>query len=131
MTNVSVDTHELRAFAADLTRLPGELSRHAIPVVEKGAHNIKKQMQAELDKSSNLGIRKVAATVTYDVARNGDNDIEAEIGPDKDLHGNLANIAYFGTWKGGGHTPDPVGALEAEIPNFEGALGDLVEELWG
>jgi hypothetical protein len=68
--------------------------------------------------------------VNYDLETDG-GELVAEIGPDKDLSGNLANIAYFGTWKGGGTVPDPVGALEAEAPNFEKALGDLVEELFG
>lgn len=127
---VEIDTSELRSFAADLTNFPGQLRRHLRPVVSRGAGNIQRQMQANLQGSSNAGIRHVARTVTFNVMDDAGDSIGAEIGPTKPS-GALANIAYFGTWKGGGTVADPVTALEAEVPRFEQALLDKVAEVWG
>ena len=130
MSDVSIDMSEVREFAADLTRIPGELSRHAIPVLSKGALNIKKTMAADFLASSNKGFRYVGSTVNYDLETDG-GELVAEVGPDKDLSGNLANVAIFGTARGGGTVADPVEALDAEAPRFEKALADLAEELFG
>jgi hypothetical protein len=127
--DVSVDVSEVREFAADLTRIPGELGRHLIPVLSKGALNIKNQMREDFAASGNAGFRYVGRTVSYDMETEG-SELSAEIGPDKPS-GALANVAIFGTARGGGTVPDPREALEAEAPVFEKALGDLVEELFG
>ena len=129
MSDVSVDMSEVRSFAADLTMIPGELSRHAIPVLSKGALNIKNTMRADFQTSGNKGFRYVGSTVNYDLHTDG-GELEAEIGPDKPS-GALANVALFGTWKGGGTVADPQHALDEEAPRFEQALGDLAEELFG
>lgn len=127
MSGVEIDTSEVRQFAADATRLPGELSRWLRPAVSKGALNIKRAMQADLKASGNAGIRHVARSISYDLI-DGDNTVEAEIGPDKPS-GALANIAYFGTSKGGGHTRDPIEALNEEAAAFEKAIADIVEDI--
>ncbi len=129
MSGVEIDTSEVRQFAADATRLPGELSRWLRPAVSKGALNIKRAMQQDLQQSGNAGIRHVARSISYDLI-DGDNTVEAEIGPDKPS-GALANIAYFGTSKGGGHTRDPIEALNEEAAAFEKAIADIVEDIWG
>lgn len=129
MSGVEIDTSEVRQFAADATRLPGELSRWLRPAVSKGALNIKRAMQQDLKQSGNAGIRHVARSISYDLIDTGAT-VEAEIGPDKPS-GALANIAYFGTSKGGGHTRDPIEALNEESAAFEKAIADIVEELWG
>lgn len=129
MSGVEIDTSEVRQFAADATRLPGELSRWLRPAVSKGALNIKRAMQQDLQQSGNAGIRHVARSISYDLI-DGDGTVEAEIGPDKPS-GALANIAYFGTSKGGGHTRDPIEALNEEAAAFEKAITEIVEEIWG
>ena len=129
MPEVSIDAHEVRELAADFTRVPGELSRHAIPVLSKGALNIKNQMRESFEASGNAGFRYVGRTVSYDLATEG-SELSAEIGPDKPS-GALANVAIFGTPRGGGTVADPREALEAEAPRFEKALADLAEELFG
>lgn len=129
MSGVEIDTSEVRQFAADATRLPGELSRWLRPAVSKGALNIKRAMQADLKASGNAGLRHVARSISYDLI-DGDGTVEAEIGPDKPS-GALANIAYFGTSKGGGHTRDPIEALNEEAAAFEKAIADIVEDIWG
>lgn len=130
MADVSADMSEVRSFAADLTRIPGELSRHAIPVLSRGALNIKQAMAADFRASSDKGFRYVGSTVNYDLHTDGP-ELSAEVGPDKDLSGNLANVAIFGTARGGGTVADPQHALDEEAPNFERALADLAEELFG
>lgn len=129
MPEVSIDAHEVRELAADFTRIPGELSRHAIPVLSKGALNIKNQMRESFEASGNAGFRFVGRTVSYDLHTEG-NELSAEIGPTKP-EGALANVAIFGTPRGGGTVADPREALEAEAPRFEKALADLAEELFG
>lgn len=130
MSGVEIDTSELRAFAADMSRLPGELSRHLIPTVKRGAVNVKNQMITDLQESGNAGFRYVGRTVSFDMIDTGGAEVGAEIGPAKP-DGGLANIAYFGTYKGGGTVRDPLEALMEEAPRFEKALGDIVEDLWG
>ena len=130
MPEISVDAHELRSFAVDMTRMPGVLSRHAVPVLSRGALNIKRQMAADFEASGNAGFRHVGRTVSYDLTTDSATELSAEIGPDKPS-GALANVAVFGTSRGGGTVPDPREALDAEAPRFEKAIGDLVEEVWG
>ena len=129
MPEISIDAHEVRELAADFTRVPGKLSRHAIPVLSRGALNIKNQMRESFEASGNAGFRFVGRTVSYDLVTEG-TELSAEIGPTKP-EGALANVAIFGTPRGGGTVADPREALEAEAPRFEKALADLAEELFG
>lgn len=129
MTGIEIDTTEVRQIAADAGRLPGELSRWLRPAVSKGALNIKHAMQSDLEASGNAGIRDVARSISYDINDAG-TTIEAEIGPDKPS-GALANIAYFGTSRGGGHTRDPIEPLNEEAEAFQKAVAEIVEDLWG
>ena len=60
-----------------------------------------------------------------------------EVGPAKKSGGSRglgfgANIAYFGGARGGGGTvADPKTALDAEIPNFEAQLADILGGILG
>ena len=127
--NVEVDVSEVREYAKELTDIPWELSRHAVPALKKGAQNIKTTMQADLRQSGNKGFRHVASTVSYDEPSASGSGYEVEIGPDKPS-GALANIAYFGSWKGGGTVRDPGEALDEEIPNFEREVDRLIDGLF-
>ena len=122
MASVSVELSEVRAFARELEDAPLKVVREIVPVVRKGAVNIKSDMQADLRGSSNAGFRHVASTVSYDVLDGG---FGVEVGPSKPA-GALANVAYFGTSRGGGTVADPGGALQAEIPRFEKAIDDIL-----
>lgn len=126
------DTSELRTFTADLRAVPEWATRHAIPIVKRGAQNIKDEIAGNFKSSTHF--KQLASSVTYDIHTGsfaGDGVIEAEIGP---RHGggepgNLANVAIFGTSRGGGTVPDPQIALEREIPKFEAALADLMKDV--
>lgn len=117
-----VDDSELRAFSADLTAAATKVALGAPAVVNNGARKIKDQMIVEMAASNSF--KGATEAISYDLDAAG---LSAEIGPVRGKPGSLANIAYFGTSRGGGTVPDPQGALEAEIPAFEKALADLAE----
>lgn len=133
MAKFAFDTSELRALAADMSAVPARLNRHLFPVVKRGANNIRSDMRDAMAASKSFG--EMERHITYDVERKP-GAIEAEIGPKKTSGGASrglgfgANIAYFGTPRGGGGTvEDPQKALDREAPKFEQALGDAAEGL--
>lgn len=124
---VQADVSELRTLSRDLARIPDTVQRGVRPVVSKGALNIKREMQ--MDLASSQSFSPITFSVSYDVKVDR-GAVEAEIGPDKDRYGGaLANVAIFGTSRGGGTVPDPSVALLAEADRFEAALGALFEGL--
>lgn len=124
---VDLDMSEVRELAADMRAVDGRLARHLIPVVSKGALNIKREIADSFRASGNAGFRYVGSTVSYDLTTSTD-EIAAEIGPTKPT-GALANVAIFGTSRGGGTVADPAHALANEAIGFGKALADLGEEL--
>lgn len=132
--SISIDDSELRAYAADLTAAGSGMAARVRPVVEKGAINIKNQLRREAQASRHF--KGMARAIGYDMHTLdafGVGVIEAEIGPSSEAGspGNLANIAIFGTSRGGGTVPDPQGALDAEAPRFTKALEDLLGNTLG
>jgi hypothetical protein len=129
MPRIHLDMSEVAALAADLRAVDGRLARHLVPAVSKGALNIKQEMQANFRAASNPGVRHVGNTISYDLTTSS-GEISAEIGPTKPS-GALANVAIWGTSKGGGGVPDPSKALANEATAFGKALADIAEEiLW-
>lgn len=120
---VTVDNSEFSAYAADLERAARDLPKEIRGVVSKGALNIKNQMNKDLAHSTHFG--GVAGSVSYDLRGSGAT-VEAEIGPEKGAPGSLANVAFFGTSRGGGTVADPAIALNDEAPRFHKALEDLM-----
>lgn len=127
MAAVQVDVTELRTLARDLERIPDKVQSGVRPVVSKGALTVKQELQMDLASSSSFS--GITFSVDYDlkVDRGG---VEARIGPNKGKYGGaLANVAIFGTSRGGGTVPDPSVALLNEADKFENALGDLFKDL--
>lgn len=131
-----IDTSQLRAFAMELEAKSADTTKQVRSVIEKGANNIKKQLRSEMGASGSFG--HLARGITYDITAGGDlggTVVEAEIGMVKKFTGEKkaprrgANIAYFGTSKGGGSVADPRGALDAEIPAVEKWLLDVAGDL--
>lgn len=120
MARISVDTSEVRALVADMTGVDARLRPDVSSTVKKGATNIKNDLTTQMQKSRHF---KGFADIGYDMT----DDFEAEIGPNKPGPGAGANIAYFGTSRGGGTVEDPEEALDRELPAFEDALGDIAE----
>jgi hypothetical protein len=128
MAGIQVDISQLTALAADLRKHSRETPSKLVPVVSKGALNIKKDWQAKWAGLSHLPA--LASAVTYDV-KVGAATIEAEIGPDKGrAQGALGNIAEFGTSK---NAPRPGGApaLAAEEPRFVTAIEKIAAGILG
>lgn len=125
MSEVTIDTSELRAFRDEILHHASYVAvRHARPVVQRGAQNIKEQLQAEARGSRHFRLERA---ISYDIEDDG---FAAEIGPEKGGAGSLANIAYFGGANGGGGTvPDPRAALDAEIPRFIDQLAQIADQL--
>lgn len=124
---VSLDMSEVKTLAADMRAVDGRLARHLIPTVSKGALNIKNEIRDNLRASGNAGFRYVASTVSYDLTTS-ESEISAEIGPTKPA-GALANVAFFGTSRGGGTVQEPAHALANEAADFGRALADIAKEL--
>lgn len=104
-----------------MTGIDGRLRPNVSSVVHRGANNIKRDLTAQMQSSRHF---KGFADIGYDMT----DDFEAEIGPNKPGPGAGANIAYFGTSKGGGTVEDPEEALNRELPAFEEHLADIAEQ---
>lgn len=123
---ISADVSQLREFAVQVGQVPHEMRPKLDAVTERAGLNIKRQLQAEARQSKSFGV--IAPAISYDTIRTRDSS-GVEVGPVKGSPGSLANIAYFGTSRGGGTVPDPRGALDAEAPRFEEYVGRIVEDL--
>ena len=117
---ISIDASEVRALAVDLQRAAARVPGETKQVVERAAVEIKNDLQEKLRGSTHF---KGFAQVSYDLLDGG---FSAEIGPTKGGPGAGANIAYFGTSRGGGTVEDPIEALLRESPEVERRLSDLL-----
>lgn len=124
MAQIDYDDSEVRRLAADLGDVADTAQAKVRPLVQKGALNIKNEIRANLARSA--WFKGIARSVTFDT-RESRGGVEAAIGPDHALGGALGNVAFFGTSRGGGSVPDPQAALDAEVPRFVKALGDIVD----
>lgn len=127
---IKVDTSEIHSLVADMTGVDSRLARWVRPVVEKGALNVKNDMQEKARNSKHF--KGMAKGISYDMQQGGFGETgvyAAEIGPTKGSPGALGNIAYFGTSRGGGTVEHPDAALQREAPKFSEALADLATDL--
>lgn len=93
------DASQLTAFG-DALLAKGVARRALISAsVKKGAQNVKNSIRDDLNGSGNAAFRRIP--ITYTVSETPGR-ISAEIGPTKGGAGSLANIAFFGTARGGG-----------------------------
>jgi hypothetical protein len=125
---MDIDDAELRAYIAELGRLPKDLHDEVVKVGEKAALNIKKDWAETW--SGHSYIEPLSRAVNYDRKFSG-SDVEWEIGPDKGrAQGALGNIIEFGTVN---NAPIPGGmpALDRETPRLERYLGDAIEDVLG
>ena len=124
---MGADASELESFAVDLGRAGDKALKDVEKVVFKGAMNVKRRMAEELQSSQHF--RSIAKYVDFDIESRL-NGVEAEIGPKSGPRepGNLANIAYFGTSRGGG-TVDFLKPFEEEKPRFEQAIQEVLRDI--
>jgi hypothetical protein len=120
------DASELEALAADLNKSAAAVATELRAVMSKAGVNIKKQMREEMRGSEHF--KGAAHRISYDITTPAADTLLLEVGPTHGAGdpGSLANIAYFGTSRGGGTVPDPMGALEAEAARTVAWLEKLV-----
>lgn len=123
MARVTIDTSEVRAAVADMSGVDGRLRPDVAASLKRGANNIKTDLVEQMRASKHF--KGFAPGISYDMV----DDFEAEIGPTKGGPGAGANIAYFGTSRGGGTVEDPEEALERELPTFEEHMLDIAERV--
>lgn len=121
------DVSDVYEFALGLDKSASDVFDTMRPVVQKGALNIKEDLQA--DASGHPHFPYLPAAISYDTTATK-SEIHAEIGPDKDKRGGaIANVVYFGTSKNTA-VLDINGPLDREEPRFikavEGAIEDLL-----
>lgn len=118
---------DLLGLAQDLEMAGAQILGEVEKVVFKGAMNIKQGMQQRLRDSP--GFRRISHSVDFDIDKQI-SGVGAEIGPrhGPGEPGNLANIAYFGTSRGGGSV-DLLGPFEEEVPRFINAIGDVGKDV--
>lgn len=96
-------------------------------VLRKGGLNIKQAWAADLGSSSQAATRVAGRSVRFETKAQGEVS-EVEVGPTKPA-GAFANVAIWGTSRGGGTHTDPSSFLEAEAPAVEEYLGKILENL--
>lgn len=119
--------NEFDEFAASLNLAQHALIQKVNGVVFKGAQNVKKRMKQEMESSTHF--RGVSRSIDFETATDA-HGITATIGPrhGSGEPGNLANVAYFGTSRGGG-TVDLMKPMEEEAPRFERSLKEVLDGL--
>ena len=120
------DVSDVYEFALGMDKSAADVERTMRPVVQRGALNIKREMQD--DASGHPRFPSFPSSISYDTKANK-SEISAEIGPDKDKRqGALGNILYFGTSKNAAAL-DINGPLDREEPKFVQAIENAIEDL--
>lgn len=120
MTATSIDASELAAYGRGLAMNTVKARALVSAAVAKGALNVKNAIQEDVKSSSNPAFRRIG--ITYELDSNTDG-ITADIMPREGGASSLANIAFFGTARGGGghrfyeHADD-------EMPNLTKYVAD-------
>lgn len=118
-----VDVSQLMALSADFAS--AEEAGAAVKVGVQNALDGAKQRARDAYKSfPNKGIAKVGETFSYDAKTSGA-VTQAEFGPTKPK-GALANIAIWGTSRGGGGLPHPADFMDDKVTS---EIADTLDEI--
>lgn len=118
-----VDVSQLMALSADFAS--AEEADAAVKVGVRNALDSAKQRARDAYKSfPNKGIAKVGETFSYDTETSG-GVTRAEFGPTKPK-GALANIAIWGTSRGGGGLPHPADFMDDKVTQ---EIADTLDEI--
>lgn len=96
----TIDVSQVRDLAKALAAVPLRNQTLVAAAVKHGAQNIKESVSEDLQSSSNHAFRRIR--IHYDMQERGP-VVEADIGPEQGGASSLANLAFFGTSRGGGH----------------------------
>lgn len=116
------DVQGLQQVSRSLTIAGAKSKTQAAAIVKKAAVNIKNQMQ---DEARHIEAGRISSQINFEIKTDG-GGVTAEIGPREGGAGSLA-FFYYGNSKIGPRIPDPMGALDAEIPNLKSYLSKLVD----
>lgn len=97
--SVTIDASELTEFGRRIAAAGVRAGVKVAKTVKKGAQNVKEAVEQDVGGSSNKGIAGIR--VGYELGTAG-TAIHADIAPRTGGASELANIAFFGTAKGGG-----------------------------
>lgn len=124
--SIVIDNSDFRRVAAAMGEGIDRLPREVRAIVSKGALNLKNVMNDDFRSSPHF--KGITGAVSYDMTGDATYS-EAQIGPEKGAPGSLANIAYFGSSRGGGTVTNPQVRLEEEAPRFAEFLADAAEKV--
>ena len=122
---MTLDTSELDKLAGDWRSTVARLPAKFKPTFAKAGLNVKNAINDDLAASGNGGFRRIR--VSYDPIPSSEG-IGVEIGPRPGGANSLANLAFFGTARGGGtHRFYEHG--EEELPNLQSQVQRIASEL--
>lgn len=126
MATQGFDASELTAFGQKILAAQYATSKKIAATVKRAAQNVKDNVQKDVAGSSNSGLRKIR--VGYELGSSGTR-IYADVSPRDEGASELANIAFFGTAKGGG-THEFYEHAERELPNLAQYVSNAADETW-
>ena len=132
MSALTIDASELSELGRRMALAQAVVKPKLAATVKKAAQNVKTAIESDVGASSNAGLRQVR--IGYETGSTGTVEY-ADVSPREGGSSNLANIAFFGTARGGG-THEFYGHAEEELPTLADyvadAAGDALEVLlWG
>lgn len=125
MSDVTIDASELTSFGRRIAAAHAKASIAVAKAVKKGAQNVKEGVISDLQTSSNYAISRIG--IGYEMGSTG-TTIYADVSPRDGGASDLANIAFFGTAKGGG-THDFYEAAETELPTLAEYVADAADDM--
>lgn len=132
MSALTIDASELTELGRRMALAQTVVRPKLAATVKKAAQNVKTAIEEDVQSSSNAGLRKIG--IGYETGRDATGEY-ADVSPREGGASSLANIAFFGTDRGGG-THEFYGHAEEELPTLADyvadAAGDALEVLlWG
>ena len=122
MSDITIDASELTAFGRRVAAAHAMASVKVAQAVKKGAQNVKEGVISDLQTSSNYAISRIG--IGYEMG----STIYADVSPRDGGASDLANIAFFGTAKGGG-THWFYQFAEQELPTLAEYVGDAADDM--
>lgn len=127
-----IDASELTELGRRMALAQTVVRPQLAATVKKAAQNVKTAIESDVGASSNAGLRQVR--IGYETGSTGTGEY-ADVSPREGGASSLANIAFFGTARGGGthrfyeHAEDELPTLADYVAD---AAGDALEVLlWG
>lgn len=125
MSDVTIDASELTSFGRRIAAAHAMASVKVAQAVKKGSQNVKEGIVSDLQTSSNYAISRIG--IGYEMGSAG-TTVYADVSPRDGGASDLANIAFFGTAKGGG-THYFYEFAEMELPTLAEYVADAADDM--